>query len=154
MPCAALSAASLFESSFHWPVLEHFLRNLPGGSFERIASTMALDMSIFCFFVPVMYTAFEQWDVDARGRCSVISYFNGSVGEKITNQYNSIKWSKWRAKCLGSLTFCSSIILRNCSLPGCWLYEAPRPDKTSVTVGSILVLLCISDGWGRFGVIW
>ena len=31
---AALSAASLLESSFHWPVAGHFLRNRPGGVFE------------------------------------------------------------------------------------------------------------------------
>jgi len=31
---ATLSAASLFESSLHWPVSGHCLRNLPGGSIE------------------------------------------------------------------------------------------------------------------------
>mmetsp|Transcript_5739 Transcript_5739/g.9406 ORF Transcript_5739/g.9406 Transcript_5739/m.9406 type:complete len:129 (+) Transcript_5739:875-1261(+) len=52
---AALSAASLLDNSFNWPVSEHFLRNLPGGFFEYTASTMTLAISIFCFLVPAIY---------------------------------------------------------------------------------------------------
>lgn len=68
--CAALSAAFLFESSSHCPVSAHFLRNLPGGSFEWIASTMAFAIIIFCFFVPVLYRVLKDemrnWDVDIQ----------------------------------------------------------------------------------------
>jgi len=60
----------------------------------------------------------------------------------VDDEYSPLKLIRWTRETLGLflLTFCCSIILRKCSLPGCWLNPAPRPDNTSFPDGFIIWL--------------
>ena len=67
---------------------------------------------------------------------------------------SNVSMSRYVGKVSDSLTFFSSSIVRKRLLPGCWLNQAPRPDKTSFTVGSIVRVMCqILRWWGRIILI-